>query len=130
MASGHGVPHQQAEHMAATDQLHREKTLANREPSTHGTSQPNRRQWKGQLSDVKPPKGARTSADCRPCRGHKLRLTPHMRQTTCEPEPDLIHQTLFVTAEFDAPRPTETTGRNARHQTFGRFVRTSFSPPP
>src|SRR4029450_3180697 len=53
-----------------------------------------------------------------------------MRQTTCEPEPDLIHQTLFVTAEFDAPRPTERTGRNARHQTFGRFVRTSFSPPP
>src|SRR4029434_10524779 len=53
-----------------------------------------------------------------------------IRQTTCKPEPDLIHQTLFVTAEFDAPRPTETTGRNARHQTFGRFVRTSFSPPP
>jgi hypothetical protein len=25
MASGHGVPHQQAEHMAATDQPHREE---------------------------------------------------------------------------------------------------------
>src|SRR4029453_11889705 len=41
-----------------------------------GTPQPNRRQWKGQLSDVKPPKGARTSADCRPVGDIKLRLTP------------------------------------------------------
>ena len=40
MASGHGVPHQQAGHMAAPTSLARpsKKTLANGEPSTHGTS--------------------------------------------------------------------------------------------
>jgi hypothetical protein len=33
-------PRKQAEHMAATDQPHREKkALANQEPSTHGTSE-------------------------------------------------------------------------------------------
>jgi hypothetical protein len=41
MASGHGTaPHKQAEHMAApTSSHHRQKTLANREPSTHGYQQ-------------------------------------------------------------------------------------------
>jgi hypothetical protein len=36
-------PHQQAEHMAATDQLTVQKTLANTEPSTHGTTGTSRR---------------------------------------------------------------------------------------
>ncbi len=41
MASGHAVPHQQAEHMAApTNAAYVKKTLANREPSTHGASLP------------------------------------------------------------------------------------------
>ena len=40
MASGHVVPHQQAGHMAAPTSLAppSKKTLANGEPSTHGTS--------------------------------------------------------------------------------------------
>ena len=40
MASGHGVPHQQAGHMAAPTSLAppSKKTLANGEPSTHGTT--------------------------------------------------------------------------------------------
>jgi hypothetical protein len=39
MASGHGVPHQQAGHMAAPTSLASpsKKTLAKAEPSTHGT---------------------------------------------------------------------------------------------
>jgi len=41
MASGHVVPHQQAGHMAAPTSLAPplKKTLANGEPSTHGTTQ-------------------------------------------------------------------------------------------
>jgi hypothetical protein len=48
MASGHEtVPHQQAEHMAAsTSSANRPETLDNTEPSTHGTNQP-RHVWVG-----------------------------------------------------------------------------------
>jgi hypothetical protein len=46
MASGYGTPHQQAGHMAAptSPASPSKKTLAKAEPSTHGTSQPNRPQ--------------------------------------------------------------------------------------
>src|SRR5688572_29928692 len=46
MASGNAVPHKQAGHMAAPTSLAppSKKTLAKGEPSTHGTSRPDRRQ--------------------------------------------------------------------------------------